>query len=289
MRRKSSFVVELLAVLTEYLETHKRLVVPQLGAFLVKETGKSVVFSELMKRDDGVLRGLLCSEGLSEVEAAGAIDRFVFGVRHAVENGTDYRLAGFGTMKAGPNGTIVFTYRPAAEAPRNPDEQVAPQPQAPEVEVPETPKPIADAEPVPKPVRNAPPRPVVNPFPQPQPARVATSDSPYRSHIDTERMAESVRTAFGSEPVEEDAPTTNGSTPAKRYDTSYDEVEEDYVESASERRKVDRFVLIAILAALVAVAAIAFGFWREARERQAENSMFQIEESFDDDRFEYNE
>lgn len=290
MKRKSSFIVVLLAVLTEYLETHKRLVVPQLGAFLVKETGRSVVFSELMKRDDGVLRGLLYDEGLSEVEAAGAIDRFIFGVRHAVENGTDYRLAGFGTMKSGPNGTIVFVYRPETEVPRNPDEQLAPQPQAPDVpETPEVPKPIAGAESAPKPVRNAAPRPVVNPFPQPQPARVATSDSPYRSHIDTARMAESVRTAFGSEPVEEDAPTTKGAAPAKRYETSYDEVEEDYVENASERRKVDRFVLIAILAALVAVAAIAFGFWREARERQSENAMFQIEESFDDDRFEYNE
>lgn len=308
MRRKSSFVVELLTVLTEYIETHKRLVVPQLGAFLVKEAGKSVVFSELMKRDDGVLRGLLCDGGLSEVEAAGAIDRFVFGVRHAVENGTDYRLAGFGTMKSGPNGTIVFVYRPEPEVLRNPDEKAVPHPQMPEV-----PKPIANtepapnpvpaassslvesdakpsvSEPAPKPVRHAAPRPVVNPFPQPQPARVATSDSPHRSHIDTVRMAESVRTAFGSEPVEEDAPTPKGSTPAKRYDTSYDELEEDYVENASERRKVDRFLLFAILAALVAVAAIAFGFWREARERQAEDAMFRIEDSFDDDRFEYNE
>ncbi len=49
----------LIHTLTQYLESHKRLVVPQLGAFIVKEPERSIVFSELLKRDDGVLRGLL--------------------------------------------------------------------------------------------------------------------------------------------------------------------------------------------------------------------------------------
>lgn len=51
----------LIPVITQYLETHKRLVIPQLGAFIVKEPGRAVLFSELLKRDDGVLRGLLCA------------------------------------------------------------------------------------------------------------------------------------------------------------------------------------------------------------------------------------
>lgn len=259
--------MELLTVLTKYLETNKRLVIPQLGAFLVKEAGKSVVFSELMKRDDGVLRGLLCSEGRSEVEAAGMIDRFVFEVRNALENGKEYRLAGFGTMKSGPNDTIVFTYRPAAESIPSSNEQVSSRPQPSES---------------PKPLRDSAPKPVVNPFPQPQPVRVTTNDSPYRSHIDTERMAESVRMAFGNDPDAENVPIKKGSVSVKQHESSYDELdEEDYVETTSGNRKVDRFLLVAILAALIAVAVIAFGFWREARERQAEESMFQMEESFE--------
>lgn len=109
----------LIHTLIQYLESHRRLVVPQLGTFIVKEPGRSVVFSELLKRDDGVLRGLLRAGGMGELEAAGEIDRFVFEIRHAVEHGSEYRLEGFGVMKPGPNATIAFVYepQPASESP----------------------------------------------------------------------------------------------------------------------------------------------------------------------------
>ena len=66
----------LVQTISQYLGSHKRLVVPQLGTFIVKEPGVSIVFSELLKRDDGVLRGLLREAGVGELEAAGDIDRF---------------------------------------------------------------------------------------------------------------------------------------------------------------------------------------------------------------------
>ena len=112
----------LIAVLTQYLESHKRLVIPQLGTFIVKEPGRSILFSELLKRDDGVLRGLLRERGLNDLEAAGEIDRLVFEVRHAVERGGEYRLEGFGTLGPGPNGTIAFRYDPH---PHRPDPETA--------------------------------------------------------------------------------------------------------------------------------------------------------------------
>ena len=43
-------------LIAQYLTAHKRLVVPQLGAFIVKEPDHTVLFSELLRRDDGVLR-----------------------------------------------------------------------------------------------------------------------------------------------------------------------------------------------------------------------------------------
>lgn len=267
--------MELQTVLTKYLETHKRIVVPQLGAFLVKEPGKSILFSELVKRDDGVLRGLLMADGRSEVEAAGAIDRFVFEVRHAVESGTEYRLADFGTMMPGPNGTIRFSYRPVVRLNR----------------------PIRPAEPVPAPsvVRQTPPvpNPVGRPAPEPastqEPApRAEEPESSCKSHIDTARVAETVRKAFSDEPDEPDdadAPTKKSST--KRPGRSYEyeageeagkEAGKAYSERRPARRRFDRFLFVAILAAVIAVAAIAFGFWREARERQAEETLQQMEQ-----------
>ena len=99
-------------IIARYLTDHKRLVVPQLGAFITKVPGREVVFSEMMKRDDGVLRELLGREGMSEIEAAGAIDRFVFEIRHTAESDTVYRAEGLGVFAAGPNGTIRFRFLP---------------------------------------------------------------------------------------------------------------------------------------------------------------------------------
>ncbi len=64
----------LINIVTEHLKHHKRLVVPRLGAFLVKPDGRTVVFSEMLRNDDGVLHGLLTAAGLSELEADGLID-----------------------------------------------------------------------------------------------------------------------------------------------------------------------------------------------------------------------
>ena len=73
------------SVIYKYLERNKRLVVPNLGAFIVKVAGEKVLFSNLIKGDDGVLRGLLVENGLTELEAAAAIDRFVFEVNSRLE------------------------------------------------------------------------------------------------------------------------------------------------------------------------------------------------------------
>ena len=73
MQISSKISIVLIRTISQYLESHKRLVVPQLGTFIVKEPGVSIVFSELLKRDDGTLRRLLIDGGLSELEAAGEI------------------------------------------------------------------------------------------------------------------------------------------------------------------------------------------------------------------------
>lgn len=199
----------LIRTFTQYLESHKRLVIPQLGTFIVKEPGQSIVFSELLKRDDGVLRALLAAEGMSELEAAGEIDRFVFEVRHAAEHGQEYTLKGFGVMKPGPNGTIAFAYEPSARE----DGTVAgnaPQPVA-------EPRQEAAPEPAPK----------VTPSVKMQP-------EPYVKGL---RYGKPRKT-----------------TDAYRY------------VDRPPRRGADRFVWVAVIAALIAVAAIAFGYFREKDE-----------------------
>lgn len=208
--------IVLIYTLSQYLKSHKRLVVPQLGTFIVKEPGRSILFSELLKRDDGVLRGLLRDEGIGELEAAGEIDRFVFEVRHAVEHGQEYRLEDFGVMKPGPNGTIAFVYEPRPEAP-------------------------------------------------------CAEEKPARpSQLQPEKVAEAVKTAFAEPRVSPSVKMNpDPSVRGLRYGKPPKSTDVYTYVNRPPRRRADRFIWIALIAAALAVAAIAFGLWRDAKEKQA--------------------
>ena len=241
----------LIPVITQYLETHKRLVIPQLGAFIVKEPGRAVLFSELLKRDDGVLRGLLCARGLNELEAAGEIDRFVFEVRHAVEHGLVCPLPGLGEMKGGTNGTIVFTYDPRPTAP-----VAAPEPETPVAESAGAPAASHDggvaaagADEASGEARN--------------PSR--------RPQFDAGRMAETMKSAFTEPHVSPSAKMNpDPSVRGLRYGKPPKNTDAYTYVNRVPRRRGDRFIWIAIIAAALAVAAILYGYWREARDQAAE-------------------
>lgn len=105
----------IIKIISKYLENNKRLVVPNLGAFIVKDAGHKILFSNLMKSDDGVLRTLLIEHGVSELEAAGTIDRFVFEVNFRLERDGVCGLDKFGALKRGANGVISFINNPTAQ------------------------------------------------------------------------------------------------------------------------------------------------------------------------------
>ena len=97
-------------IIIEYLKYNKRLVVPKLGAFIVKQPSGIIRFTDLMRNDDGVLRSLLVAYGISELEAIGKIDRFVFEIRHAIGQDGKYAIPNFGEFSASENNTIAFTH-----------------------------------------------------------------------------------------------------------------------------------------------------------------------------------
>lgn len=113
----------------KYLCDNRRLVVPSFGAFIVKEPG-TVLFSELISTDDGVLRQLLMEQGLSEIEAAAKIDRLIFEVRHSLINEGRCRIADFGQFTRATDGNIRFYADHAAFTKQTEPQQVAPKPTA---------------------------------------------------------------------------------------------------------------------------------------------------------------
>lgn len=294
----------LIQSISQYLESHKRLVVPQLGTFIVKEPGRNILFSELLKRDDGVLRGLLRESGLTELEAAGEIDRFVFEARHAVQNGGEYPMDGFGTLKPGANGTIAFAYdptvrtRPAAE----PDPEPGPSaesaaesaatpaassgpsgPSVPASETAETSAAAPSGATAPGAAADSAGPQRESASSQPVSAEAHADTSRERPHrVQAERLARSVEQAFAEPYVSPSAkmnpdPSVRGlryGKPPKTTDAYT------YVDRPT-RRRADRFLWIAIAAAVIALSAIAFGYWREHRERQAEAEYLEYRQSLD--------
>lgn len=123
-------------IINGYLKSNRRLVIPSFGAFLAKEDGE-IIFSELLKKDDGVLREVMMSKGRSEIEVAGAIDRFIFEVRHDLQNTGICLVEGLGTFRRTEDGLIAFE-RTLPAAVVEPEVVVKPQPIA-EPEPPVTP------------------------------------------------------------------------------------------------------------------------------------------------------
>ena len=249
-------------IISAYLNANKRLVIPQLGVFIVKEPGVCVVFSELLRRDDGVARGLLMEEGISEMEAAGAIDRFVFEVRHSLQNGAKHPLAGLGYLHQ-TNNNILFEYDPstATETIENQETVVDNSIAGAEIErLSEVLKPEIEEV---KTTQTC----------ESKPLQESGNAKKSEDHAPSSQLAAILE---GSE----DDSKEDKASPSQKIDSedtnhleglSYHKPRKTtdaytYVDNRRGGKKVDKFLIIAIFAAILAVAAIVFGYIIEMGE-----------------------
>ena len=265
-------IVEIIA---KYLESNKRLVVPNLGAFIVKVPRETILFSNLIKSDDGVLRAQLAQRGMSELDAAALIDRFVFEVNYRLEHSGVCALAAFGVLRAAQNGTVAFTYDTSAKGDvldGDADDKMA--------------KHIAEITSVIEPVIDHEPEPATEPEEEEAEDDEVTIDVVPR--MEAEPAAEEPKEEVKEEPQRQE--------PAKvvyaqeREDKRRDEKrhrreQNDYVkglrygkgrkvvtgrEGATSRKssKGSVIIVIAILAALIAMGALAYGLWNDWQNQQ---------------------
>lgn len=152
-------------VIAEYLLTNRKLVVPNLGAFMVKESGERI-FSDLLRNDDGVLTSLLRAKGLSEMEAAVTVDRFVFETRHELESYGYCRLGDLGTLRVEPETKVLRLYEPVyGEIPKQ--TPYVPEPMVIEEETESNTEEVV-----------TPPTPTPEPQPEPQPEELKSVSKP---------------------------------------------------------------------------------------------------------------
>ncbi len=251
--------------ITRYLLLNKRLVVPNLGAFVVNPSNGELIFVELLKQDDGVLMRQLMADGLSAVDAMNMIDRFVFEIRHKVESGGTATLNGIGRMSLAEDGLYRFEYDPDAgreiAVPASPIEEPAPieepvvEPQPEVIAEPE--QPIVEQEPVAE-------EPQEEVVPQPEPEPTPAQPKYERPLMEPESYVKGLRYGKPQRPSKDDI----------RY------------VGHSAGRGVDKFVIIAIVAALLAIGAIVYG-WLSSREQEDiygydEESIEQFDEVVDE-------
>ena len=242
-------------IISKYLETNKRLVVPNLGAFIVKEAGRTVLFSNLIKGDDGVLRSLLISSGVSELEAAAAIDRFVFEVNFRLESRGECMLSGFGELRNGVNGTIAFTFSPSVKG-ENLDGNIAAQKPA-----------VAELESV---------QPASQPVPQsaPAPQKEREEEKAVEEDVRIDVVPRKETAVRRAEPIAErqrDGRQVRRAHPSDdyvkglRYGKGRKVVTGREGATSRKSQKSDIIMKIAIFAAVLAILALAYGVYNEWR------------------------
>ncbi|WP_347282102.1 hypothetical protein [uncultured Alistipes sp.] len=296
----------LIPVIAQYLRSHRRLIIPQMGAFIVKEPGQSVLFSELLKRDDGVLRSLLVAAGSSELEAGGEIDRFVFEVRHAIQQGREFPLEGLGVLKPGPNETIAFTYVPQPAEPTAATTDAAATASANTAAASDAPTAGAavSAEPttdIPtgkvtaaavealydgnRPAREPEQAPAARPASEP--AFTAPKPSETQPTAPTTPIAErrfSGRADFASPTEQSSHPQFKSLSLPKRTKRDDTLVDSYYgrlprrpaiEQTVRVRKRSDHFIWIALAAALIALGAIAFGQWCDKFGREGDEVILE--------------
>lgn len=97
-------------ILIEYLKHNKRIVVPKLGTFIVKQPLGVIRFTDLIRTDDGVLRSLIMAYGVNVIEADVMIDRYVFEIHHSINQSGVYAIDNFGEFLRGENNNTIFRH-----------------------------------------------------------------------------------------------------------------------------------------------------------------------------------
>lgn len=246
-------------IILEHLKTNRRLVVPEFGAFMVKDTGE-LVFSELLRTDDGVLTSLLLNSGMSEMEAAVVIDRFLFEVRHELEQYEYCRLGEIGTLRIEPDTRVLRLYPPVKS------EEVLP-----EVQPPYVPTPIvgvpADAL-LPDGISaDGTPAEEVAPVEETPAEELSAEEAPAEDTPVEETLSVVEETS-----AEEVAPAPQPEEVAAQPEEAQPKVEKPKSPKAKRRIKFDLVMVVVIIVSITALALIALTIYNAHVSDKADNS-----------------
>lgn len=153
-------------LLKRLIADNKRLILPEFGAFLKKETesGTTVIFSPFLRKDDGVMIAEIRREfGIDTADAEAMVEEFMLHIKQSINANGKYIVDGIGVLVKDDNGIISLDTTVAVAEPAPAPQPVA----APTFQNTILQQPVAEAQPAPAPISV--PEPVAMPTPAPQP------------------------------------------------------------------------------------------------------------------------
>lgn len=97
--------------LIELIENNNRIIIPDLGAFMVQDTptGKQISFNDFLKFNDGLLiNQIIKTDKISKDEASSKVKSFISEVEKSFAKNEHYELKGIGALSKDSHGNIKF-------------------------------------------------------------------------------------------------------------------------------------------------------------------------------------
>ena len=98
--------------LKELVENNRRVIIPDLGAFLLKENEngtKTIIFSSFLRYNDGFLEESISGKAnFKKADVSAAIKKFVNDVKKQLRNKKNYGIDGFGYFYIDEKGAVLF-------------------------------------------------------------------------------------------------------------------------------------------------------------------------------------
>lgn len=97
--------------LKELIESNNRIIIPDLGAFMIQDSpkGKQITFNDFLKFNDGLLiNQIIRNEQISKSDAADKIKEFTKEVEKSFAAGKPYAIEGVGQLLKDSHNNIIF-------------------------------------------------------------------------------------------------------------------------------------------------------------------------------------
>ena len=240
--------VEISSLVAQYIAKNTRLIIPEIGTLLRRKESGEIVFMEMLKKSDGGLVALVAGGlGLSEEEAAKAVEQYVGTIKSQLATNKKFILDGVGVLLAGVNGGVEFIFNPqshtidAVEEPKS--KAVAEEPQVVVAKEPVV------AEPAPEVV--AAKEPVVA---EPAPEVVAVEKRPAQvapkavATEEPQKKSAKIDALYGEESEQDKEPKKAFPTPARPRTSA-----------KPQHKKLDPITILAIVSGLIAIGTLIWG------------------------------